>query len=477
MNKVIEIRELSISSKQGTIVEELSLDLEWGKPITILGETGSGKSLLAQALMGALPKGLFCKGEIKLFGKKMYSQAEIESLWGRELAMLPQEPWLALDPIMPVNKQVSLVNRLVGLADKSQSESMAQRALHKFGLKDDGHKVPSQLSGGMAQRVAYLCATAAGGRVLIADEPTKGLDSSRKQQLIRLLQQHSNDGALLTITHDVEVAEALGGDILVMRKGTVLERGPCRSVLNTPKSRYAESLISAHKAKPPKPTDNPNAKALIELVEIEKSRGGNTLFSDLGFTLHQGEVLGIVGDSGAGKSTLADILLGLVKSDKGRVVHHQRLGIPSMLKLYQDPPASFCKSITLGQNLNELCNLHNLDLNAIPSLMSELGLDAELLGRKADSVSGGELQRFAILRVLLMKPKILVADEPTSRLDPVVANSTIKLLLEQTARIGCALVLISHDLALVEQVSHKVIRVSDFTASSSVRGSLAQTTT
>ncbi|GAM66553.1 ABC transporter [Vibrio sp. JCM 19236] len=141
-----------------------------------------------------MPKGLSTQGEISIFGKVVNSQSEVEALWGKELAMLPQEPWLSLDPIMPSQKQVSLVKRLVGLFGKPKSESIARDSLKSFGLEGSEQKVPSQLSGGMAQRLAYLCATAAGGKVLIADEPTKGLDASRKHQLIRLLKDHSRMG-------------------------------------------------------------------------------------------------------------------------------------------------------------------------------------------------------------------------------------------------------------------------------------------
>lgn len=144
--------------RAGSIVEELSLELQWGVPVTILGETGSGKSLLAQAIMGALSKGLSTQGEISIFGKAVTSQGEVEDLWGKELTMLPQEPWLSLDPIMPSQKQVSLVKRLVGLFEKTKSESIAQDSLKSFGLEGSEQKVPSQLSGGMAQRLAYLCA-------------------------------------------------------------------------------------------------------------------------------------------------------------------------------------------------------------------------------------------------------------------------------------------------------------------------------
>ncbi|GEM80466.1 ABC transporter ATP-binding protein [Vibrio superstes] len=462
MDKVIDIKALSIYSDQETIVQALSLSLVWGKPVTILGETGSGKSLLVQAIMGALPKGLEMEGNISLFGQSGLSQRQIEEHWGNDIAMLPQEPWLSLDPIMPAIKQISLVNWLVRGFAKEKSRKVADQALSLLGLDDSLQKVPSHLSGGMAQRLAYLCATAAGGRVLIADEPTKGLDASRRAQLIELLKKHSEFGALLTITHDVEVARSLGGELIVMRQGEILERGDCEAVLTNPKSTYAQELLSAWDFRAPSSTRSLAKQNLVQVKSVSKSRGGKTLFDGLSLTIKAGEVVGIVGDSGLGKSTLADMILGLTDTDSGSITRSEKFAPAKLLKLYQDPPSAFCQTITLEQNLRDLCGLHKIDFSKVSELMKDLKLDNTLLNRTPDCVSGGELQRFAIVRVLLMKPKLLVADEPTSRLDPIIAASTIKLLLEQTRRIDCALVLISHDLKLIDQVSDKVIQLADF---------------
>lgn len=462
INSNVEVHDLSIHSDELCIVERLSLTLRRGNPVTILGETGSGKSLLALAIMGALPTGLTCRGEIKLFAQQTCSSSQRQSLWGRKIAMLPQEPWLSLDPIMTANKQLSLVEELVNNFTQAQAKQRAQHSLEEFGLGNDGHKVVSQLSGGMAQRLAYLCATAAGAEVLIADEPTKGLDASRKAQVIALLQQHSVKGSLLTITHDIDVANALDGEMIVMRAGQIVERGRSAEILAQPQSDYGRALIDAQRLPFAHCAPGEDLKAVLHAQQLTKSRGGSILFSALDMKVMQGQVVSIVGDSGMGKSTLADMLLGLVKPDRGDIWRCHGLSKGKILKLYQDPPAAFAQTITLGQNLADLCQLHRLDKAPIAGLMQQLALDDNLLTRLPAQVSGGELQRFAIMRALLMQPKVLVADEPTSRLDPITAAATMKLLIEQTQRIGCALLLISHDRDRVAQISDQIIDIADY---------------
>jgi len=465
-NALVEVQNLSIycdPDHDGTncLVESLSLALHRGKPVTILGETGSGKSLLVQAIMGALPTGLTYQGEVTLYSQQSISQQQRESYWGKKIAMLPQEPWLSLDPIMRAEKQLSLVDHLVNQQSQTDSKCFAQQKLSEFGLASDGEKVPSQLSGGMAQRLSYLCATAAGGEVLIADEPTKGLDASRKDQIIALLKQHAQKGCLLTITHDIDVACALGGEMIVMRSGKIVERGDSEAILQYPQSQYAQQLIEAHRYTFADICRNRHPDKIINCQQVTKYRGGKQLFTGLDLSIETGEIVGVVGDSGMGKSTLADIILGLVSADNGDIWRCQSLQKAKMLKLYQDPPSAFAQTITLGTNLDDLCKLHKLDRSLINGLMERLHLQPALLSRRPNQVSGGELQRFAILRALLMQPKLLVADEPTSRLDPITAAVTMRLLIEQTQHIGCALLLISHDLALVEQVCDKVINLSE----------------
>ena len=457
---LIEIKNLSIHSASECIVSDLSMTLENGKPVTILGETGSGKSLLAQAIMGALPKGLSSRGSITRFGCDHYRQDALEQLWGRRIAMLPQEPWLSLDPIMAGKKQISLVEHLINGKPETEAENIVLTQMAELGLKGDEKKVPDQLSGGMAQRLAYLCATAAGAEVLIADEPTKGLDASRKSLVIDLLQKQSKKGALLTITHDIGVAGSLGGNLIVMRQGNIVEQGRTQDILQDPASRYGKALIAAQSPDYPKITKT-KGNTLITASQLTKRRGGKVLFSNLNLSIAGGEVVGLSGDSGSGKSTLADTLLGLVKADKGSITRSPTLTRGKMLKLYQDPPAAFPQTITLGQNLRDLCRLHKLETADTPDWLAKLRLDQKLLDRKPAQVSGGELQRFALVRALMMKPRLLVADEPVSRLDPIVASETLALLVEHTQRIGCALLLASHDLVAMKQICDKIISLED----------------
>jgi peptide/nickel transport system ATP-binding protein len=460
MSVLLNVEQLSIQAGEQTLVEPLSFELCRGEAVTILGETGSGKSLMANAIIGTLPETLTMQGDVTLFGdaQRDLSHDTRQQLWGKKLAVLPQEPWYALSPLMAVGEQVREVHEVVN-GDPAQAHTHTQAAFQGVELGDDMAKFPHQLSGGMAQRVAYLCATQAGGELLIADEPTKGLDVSRRDQIIAQLLSHKLRGAVLTITHDIEVAQQLGGEIIVMKKGMVQERGPAQQVLSAPQSDYAKALIAADPRFWPSALLPTVGQPVLHVENLSMHYGDRTLFEQLNFSIAQGEILGISGDSGCGKSTLADILVGLKRATGGTLRHTTPFATGDVLKLYQDPPSALPKSATLHTLLSDLCQRHTIDPTRIEPLMAKLKLSMQLLGRKVTQVSGGELQRFAILRALLMKPKLLIADEPTSRLDPVTAASTLQLMTTLTQEMGCALVLISHDKVALEKTCHQIIRL------------------
>ncbi|MGY4674300.1 ABC transporter ATP-binding protein [Ursidibacter arcticus] len=465
---LLKIEHLTVrTTERLELVEPMSFVLNAGENITILGETGSGKSLLIQAIMGALPDGLIASGQIWVENCKISSQSHrLQQLWGKSLVMLPQEPRRSLDPIMPIHQQLwESYHFVAGYTDK-QAQHQSEQYLGDLGLKNAVNAYPHQLSGGMAQRASFAIATASGGKILLADEPTKGLDPASKQNVIQLLQKaHQNGGALLTITHDIDVASQLGGYIFVMRKGKLVEQGQAEQLLTAPKHEYTRALISAD----PKHWQsfnlqkNEQKRPLVSVNNLTVAREKRELFRALSFTLNQGEILGIVGQSGIGKSTLADVLCGLLKVKSGKVEwHHSQHKKHQVLKLYQDPPEAFAPNVTLQTLLDDVIRYHHLDGSQIPHLLQQLSLSPEILQRTAENVSGGELQRVAILRALLLEPVLLFADEVTSRLDPITQQETIQLLIEQCRARQCALILVSHDPYLIEKSCDKVINLEDY---------------
>ncbi|WGE52150.1 ABC transporter ATP-binding protein [Actinobacillus equuli] len=464
---LLQIKNVGVKTTAGlTLVEPISLTLEQGKNITILGETGSGKSLLIQAIMGALPEGLEASGQIFVENRQT-KNSQLESLWGKSLVMLPQEPRRALDPIMTIGKQLWESFFFVAKKDKQAAKNAEKNTLEHLDLAAWEDAYPHQLSGGMAQRASFAIATAAGGKILLADEPTKGLDPKSKANVIQLLKQtYQHQGGLLTITHDIEVAEQLGGEILVMRKGQLLEKGAAKTLLTNPHHPYTKALIAAdpkHWQAVENAQNFAKNQPLVSVKNLSVARNKRTLFSELSFDLHRGEILGVVGHSGIGKSTLADVLCGLLKPKAGEVIWHSRQHKKhQVLKLYQDPPEAFAPTVSLQTLLDDVIDKHKLDRSLIPSLLQQLALTPEILARNAENVSGGELQRVAILRALLLEPVLLFADEVTSRLDPITQKETIELLINQCRQRQCALVIVSHDPYLIEKSCDKVIDLTQF---------------
>ncbi|MFC6673404.1 ABC transporter ATP-binding protein [Marinobacterium aestuariivivens] len=461
MAPLIEINSLEVRAGRTAIVEKLNLKLRKGTPLTILGETGSGKSLLAQAIIGLLPKGLTVSGQILIDGRDQagLSRAQRERQWGRDIGMLPQEPWRALDPLMPALPQVSEVYELVGKMEPEAAWHRASGDLDRLQLANAGNKIPAQLSGGMAQRVAFAAATAGGARIILADEPTKGLDARRRDLVVAQLKDRSANGGLLTITHDIEVARQLGGDTIVMRQGVVVERGTTEQILSSPKSAYARALVAAAPQNWPDlraaAVGQPAKRRVLAGCGLSLMRGNKKLFSNLDINIAAGEVLALSGDSGTGKTSLGDVLLGLLPPSSGQVLREVEAARYQYQKLYQDPPAAFAPQVTLGRLMEDLICLHRLDRGRLLSLMARLNLSKKLLGRYPHQVSGGELQRLAIARVLMLDPVLLFADEPTSRLDPITARDTTLMLVELARESGCALLLVCHDPLLVEKVADR----------------------
>ncbi|MDH2374683.1 ATP-binding cassette domain-containing protein [Cobetia sp. 3AK] len=474
---VLSAEDVSVRVRgaQTALLAPVSLALKPGEPLVVIGETGSGKSLLAQALLGTLPQELVASGSLWLDGEQypLHVPENRRPLWGRRLAVLPQEPWLALDPLMKVIRQVGESYRLVARRSAQASHAAARSDLEQLGVAAASEQLPGKLSGGMAQRVACAAARAGGAPLLIADEPTKGLDAARVSEIGELLLKSLAEtprAGLMVITHDMALAHQIGGRLMVVRKGEVIEQGATRDVLAAPTHAYTQRLVNAAPQAWPEAAFKPAADSasrdgkaagdtILRAENLTIARGGTSLLRDVELSVKGGEIIGIQGASGCGKSSLGDALLGLLAPHSGRVLQYaERL---EYQKLYQDPVATFPPRRTLGCLLKDLSARHRLDDSQLPQLMEQLSLAPELLSRLPGQVSGGELQRFALLRLMLIKPRFVFADEPTSRLDPLVQQEVIACMVKMVREQGTALVLVSHDAALLRKVADRVLVVEE----------------
>ncbi|WBV44956.1 ATP-binding cassette domain-containing protein [Pseudoroseomonas cervicalis] len=456
------VDNLSIHGPEGVLVRPASFALRPGEPLLLLGETGSGKSLLAQAVMGSLPRGLRAEGRILLDGEEISGLPDKarRALWGRRIAMLPQEPWAALDPSMPALPQVAEVDRHLHRRPWAAARQAAAARLERLGLGAAGRRFPFQLSGGMGQRVALAATQAAGAGLLIADEPTKGLDAALRDTAGALLRAEAEAGRmLLVITHDLALARLLGGQAMVLLEGRVVEAAPIATLLDAPRHDYTRRLLAAEPSHwAPWPRAAPG-RTVLEGRGLAKSLGGRALFSGLDLSVAEGEVVAIAGPSGGGKTTLGNLLLGLARPDAGQVERAPWLGRFALQKLYQDQLAGFAPLQSLGQGLEDLRRRHGLAAADAARLLPRLRLSPALLQRRPAEVSGGELQRFALLRALLLRPALLFADEATSRLDPLTQAEVMALLRELGDSFRMALLLVTHETALAEKAAGRVLRL------------------
>ena len=469
MKPLLKTEALEIRTATAQLVQPLSIALYPGRVLTIIGETGSGKSLFAQGIVGNLPPGLHARGRIE-FGTGFSEEGRAggrRALWGRDIAVLPQEPWLSLDPTMRALGQVSETYRYVRGTGAEASHRLARQDMARMGLEHAEAKFPFQLSGGMAQRLAFAATHAGGAQIMIADEPTKGLDSARIGEVVELLQAGlANGGALLIITHDIEVARRLGGDVMIMHKGKIIESGSAEQVLSRPAQEYTRQLLDADpKRWAPRSRPVFTNEAVVQVNDLAVARGGHTLFEGLSFKIRRGEIVGVTGPSGCGKSSLGDVILRLMSAREGTVTTQAGAPRVAFQKLYQDPVAAFPPSVTLARNLADLVSLHRLDSSRIDVLLQRLRLEPSLLNRLPGNVSGGELQRFSLLRVLLLKPVFIFADEPSSRLDLITQQEMIELLVETARENATAVLLVSHDEALIDAVSDQRVRLGSLNPS------------
>jgi peptide/nickel transport system ATP-binding protein len=469
MSTSMRVESLSVKTKGKSpkvLVDSLDFELFAGRSVNLVGETGSGKSLIAQAILGNISDDLKTSGKVWIDDTEYMGlpKSERRTLWGKRLGLLPQEPWLSLNPTKRTLHQLSEVYELVLKRSKRKAISSAEMDLAQLKIENAKEKFPHQLSGGMAQRLVFCCTLASGAEILIVDEPTKGLDSDRKDEIIQQLLAVLELGrCLLVITHDIEVAEKLGGETFVMRDGTVQEHKETELLFAAPSAPYTKALIRAVPSNWPDQQTFFHAQQLIVSARgLAKKFNSTDLFSNVDLEIHRGEVIGLYGPSGSGKSTLGNILLGLINPDKGNVSRKEGFASYQFLKLYQDPPAAFSPFHSVQSSMDDFLELHQINQGKFEKMLGRLNLDRETLSRDPGNISGGELQRCAILRALLLNPVFLFADEPTSRLDSLTQKETLNLICLTAREINCGVLLVSHDYELLKKSCDRIININNF---------------
>ncbi len=452
----LAVENLTIATRDRVIVENVSLDVEAGEILAVLGETGSGKSLIGSAIMGLIPHGVSVSGRIVVNGRSVDAtdRDALRQLWAKDLFLLPQEPMAALAPLLGAQAQVA--EQIKGRGARGE----ASAALSAMQLNRQHHrKRPFELSGGMAQRVMAAIASVTQAGIILADEPTKGLDADRRDVVAQVFDTLRASGrAILLITHDIALVRALADGVAFLDESRIVESGQAAEVLASPVTDYARRYVASDPSTwPERPYIRSSTGKTIEAERLRIGIGEKVLADDLNFHCHAGHISALLGRSGIGKTTLGRTLLGLTRPLGGIIRRPHSDGRPALQKLHQDPTRVFSPWQSVGRSLEDVRRLPDgeVALRQVPALMKRFGLRDELLQRRPHQISGGEAQRLALARILALKPKMLIADEPTSRLDPPVQEQVIRYLREIADVDELAVLLITHDRDLANAMADR----------------------
>ncbi|MGK5733438.1 dipeptide ABC transporter ATP-binding protein [Streptomyces sp. URMC 124] len=472
-------------------VDDLSFSLPPGGSLGIVGESGSGKSTAAYALLGLhRDTGAEVTGQVTVAGHDVQAadDAALRRLRGGVAAMVFQDPLSSLDPYQAVGDQIAEVYRVHHRgASRRAARARAAEVLDRVGIPDAARRArsrPHEFSGGMRQRALIAMALACAPRLLVADEPTTALDVTVQAQILDLLRDlRAETGmGLVLVTHDLGVAAGSVDELLVMKDGRAVERGPVRTLLDTPGEPYTRDLLAAvPRVDVRRPDAGARAAAdeapLLEATGLTRRFGRGkdavTAVDDVSLTVRPGETVGVVGESGSGKTTLGRMLVRLLAPTGGELRYEGRdigglkerelRSFRSELQMvFQDPVSSLNPRRSIGESIADpLRAAGKLDEAAIAARVRELlervGLDPGAYHRYPHEFSGGQRQRVGIARALAPEPKLIVCDEPVSALDVTTQAQVVRLLGELQRDLGLALVFIAHDLAVVRQVSDRLV--------------------
>ena len=472
------------------IIDGISLQVREGETLCVVGESGSGKSVTSLTVMGLLQKGALVpmSGSVKLVGEELLAASDrrLRQLRATRMAMIFQEPMTALNPVVPVGRQIDEVLRVHTDLDARARRQKILAMMDHVRLPDVKRifaSYPHRLSGGQRQRIMIAMALVLEPKLLIADEPTTALDVTTQKQILTLIRdlQRDHGTAVLFITHDMGVVAEIADRVAVMRHGRLVETGTLDSILRTPTMEYTRNLLSSVPSLVPRaPRAETQEPIVLEANELGKVYRERSFFGkarevaaakDVTLTLRKGRTLGIVGESGSGKSTVARCIVRLIDPTSGGVrlagreisELSRRLLQPHRKKIqiiFQDPYRSLNPRITVGETIAEGPINYGMPraeaLAKAREVLDRGALPADAVSRDAHQVSGGQRQRIAIARALALDPDVLVADEAVSALDVSVQAQVLELLDEIQQRLGIALLFITHDLRVAAQICDDV---------------------
>ena len=493
---LLSIEHLSISFGAQRVVNDLSLQIRPGEKVGLVGESGSGKSVTALSVLRLLDGSRY-EGAIRFEGEDVLqmSEQDVRDLRGCRIAMIFQEPMTSLNPLYSIGDQVAEVLTTHEAVSPKAAYARAIELLRKTGINEAERRArafPHQLSGGQRQRAMIAMALACQPALLIADEPTTALDVTIQAQVLELLDglQREYEMAVLFITHDLSLARRFTSRIGVMERGVLVESGGTEQVLTRPAHPYTQRLVDSRPVRDVADI-GPEAEQILcgERVRVEfgargvlSGRKPFTAVEDVSLEVRRGETLGIVGESGSGKTVLAMALLALQPLTSGGVtLEGKRIDNASrkvlaaarkrMQVVFQDPFSSLSPRRTIEQIVGEGLEQHMPELGEaerlerITAMLAEVGLAEAatpgLLGRYPHEFSGGQRQRIAIARGMIVEPEVLILDEPTSALDATVQRQVLALLTHLQRKFGTSYVFISHDLAVIRAMAHRVVVMRD----------------
>ncbi|WP_315777372.1 MULTISPECIES: ABC transporter ATP-binding protein [unclassified Bradyrhizobium] len=490
---LLHVDGLSVFYGKQQVVSDVNFELGRGRSLALIGESGSGKSTIARAVLRLLPSGGHATGRVAFDGQDVLALSErrFRPLRGRAIGFVPQDPGDALNPVRTIGAQAM---EAAVLLDEPDNRVRRQRILETFaqvGL-DNPQRVydsyPHQLSGGMLQRVLIGLAVLPRPSLLVADEPTSALDVTIQKRILDLLSrlQSELDISLLLITHDLAIAAERADALVVLKDGTIQEAGRTSSVFSAPASTYARKLHAdvpalnpdryAELRDPGFRSLKQGATAKIEVSSVTKTFtvDGKTLTAvdGVSFTVPAGTTHALVGESGSGKTTTIRLLLGLEQPNSGTITvagdtlsgrspDELRAAWRHLQLIYQNPFTSLDPTWTVEQLVREPLDRFKIGtpearIAQVRQSLADVGLGEHLLARKPGALSGGQRQRVAIARALVLRPDVIVLDEPTSALDVTVQADIVEALLSLQANLGLTYMFVSHDLALVRQLAHTV---------------------